>query len=245
MALVSLGTSTISILNPILNLSTVRDNKISNNLIKIRMDNFELNSSTSIPNNTTSTTTLQIGKITGNKISYVDYELSSGITVTNTAVGSTLRVSNDSKVSTINQFTLDLELNSGITVPNTAVGSKLLVKNDSKISVFDKKTLKLDQLKPSEFKITGNLYNAGSLPTVPLSGLIKNYKPTARPRPEKLRVNFAFTNTQILAITQLYSLKAITSKIPASKQEKLSPTKVSRLTVKSTSTLLTSYSYWV
>jgi hypothetical protein len=208
------------------------------------MNNFELNSSTSIPNNTTSTTTLQIGKITGNKISYVDYELNSGITVTNTAVGSTLRVSNDSKVSTINQFTLDLELNSGITVPNTAVGSKLLVKNDSKISMFDKKTLKLDQLKPSEFKITGNLYT-GSLPTVPLSGLIKNYKPTARPRPEKFGLKFAFTNTQILAITQLYSLKAITSKIPASKQEKLSPIKVSRLTVKTTSTLLTSYSYWV
>lgn len=209
MALVSLGTSTISILNPILNLSTVRDNKISNNLIKIRMDNFELNSSTSIPNNTTSTTTLQIGKITGNKISYVDYELSSGITVTNTAVGSTLRV-----------------------------------KNDSKISVFDKKTLKFDQLKPSEFKITGNLYNAGSLPTVPLLGLSKNYKPTARPRPEKLRVNFAFTNTQILAITQLYSPKAIKSKIPASNQENLSPIKVSKLT-NTTSTLLTSYSYWV
>lgn len=129
------------------------------------------------------------------------------------------------------------DLLSPTTVPNTGVGSRLTITSTPKNSITLQKTLRVDRLKVLEIT-TSTIYNAGNLPVV------KNYKPTPVFRPEKLKTtNTVFTNTQALINQPVVSG---TRKITANfKAENIRPVKASKLTLKTTTTFITAYSYWV
>jgi hypothetical protein len=168
-------------------------------------------------------------------------ELESGVTVSYTIFAPNLPVVSVAANFIANPTLTVYDLLGPATVPNTGVGSRLPITSRFRNNVVSQKTAKQDNLKVPAVS-TNTIYNAGNLPIV--FPATRNYRAVPLLKNQNLRTtNTIFTNTN--AVVNQLVVPAVNRKVSNFKTEKLRPVKASRLTVKSTTTFITAYSYWV
>lgn len=130
------------------------------------------------------------------------------------------------------------------TVPQAAVGSILPITQIKKNSL-NERTNSLTDILQAVIVTTDTIYNAGNLPVVPLSPLIRNYRPTPIISFQTNVVPATVFTTTFTVINQTSSRISEVRQPSLKTDYKLQPTRTARLTVKTSSTTITAYSYWV